>query len=275
LRKAFVAALTGVLFFAFAAIAWALTDNTATYNSEVTKTGPKTPKAKPSNMTYNGVLAIRTESGGQPNTAPLTEIFFAKELVNNAKKFPACDEGDIDGQTEIPRKCKKATVGDGTASALVGSPGSTNSIRQDLQVTAINGNKGKDILLALIGGAVTSYRTIPGRIVKLNDPVYGYKVGFEVPPELQGQLGTQIALTDFDVLIKNQKTVKIKYGKKPTKKQRRKGKKQKSYKATYLQLKKCPIDDTLESKVIVHFNNDDNTPGNGTKENETSAACPS
>jgi hypothetical protein len=275
LRKAFVGVLTGVLFFAVTAIAWALSDNTVAYDTAVEKSGPNTPNSKPDNVTYNGVLAIRTSSGGQPNTAPLTEIFFAKELKNNAKKFPACDEGDIDGQTEIPAKCRKATVGGGTASALVGSPGSTSSIRQDLTVTAINGNKGKDILLALIGGAVTSYRTIPGHIEKLDDPVYGYKVGFEVPPELQGQLGTQIALTDFDVLIETQKTVKIPYGKKPTKKQRKKGKKRKTYKSSYLSLKKCPVDNTLDSKAIVHFNNDDNSPGGQVVENTNDTECPS
>jgi hypothetical protein len=270
-----LAALTGVLFFALAAIAWALTTNQVTYNAGVEKSGPNTPGSQPDNVAYNGVLAIRESGGGQPNTAPLTEIFFSKELKNNSKRFPACDEGDIDGQTEIPDKCRKAIVGGGTASALVGSPGSTNSIRQDLTVTAINGNKGRDILLALIGGAVTSYRTIPGRIEKLPDPVYGYKVGFEVPPELQGQLGTQIALTDFDVLIETERTVKVAYGPKPTKKQRRRGKKRKTYKASYLQLKKCPVDGLLPSRATVHFNNDDNSPGGQVVTHDSTAACPS
>jgi hypothetical protein len=278
LRKAFLGVLTGVLFFALAAIAWALSDNQVTYDAAVEATGPNTPRGKPDNMTYNGVLAIRTESGGQPNTAPLTEIFFAKDIKNNAKKFPACDEGDIDGQTEIPAKCRKAIVGTGTASALVGAPGSTTSIPQDLQVTAINGNKGQDILLALIGGAVTTYRTIPGHIEKLTDPVYGYKVGFQVPQELQEvclPACSQIALTDFDVLVNNERTVKVPYGPKPNRKQRKRGKKRKTYKATYLQLKKCPVNGMLPSKAIVHFNNDDGSPGGPVVEDTSESVCPS
>jgi hypothetical protein len=275
LRKASLAALTGVLFFALAAIAWALTDNTADYNATVAKAG-NSPGGQPDNATYNGILAINTESGGQPNTASLTEIFFAKQIKNNAKKFPACDEGDIDGETEIPAKCNKAIVGDGTARAVVGQPGQPEANEQNLSVTAINGNKGKDILLALSGGALPGIRTIPGHIEKVSgDPDYGYKVGFEVPAELQGNLGSQIALTDFDVVIKTQRKVKFPYGPKPTKKQRKRGKKRKTYKASYLQLKSCPADGQLPSKAIVHFNNDDNTPGGQVVETTSESACPS
>jgi hypothetical protein len=271
LRKATLAALTGVLFFALAALAWALSDNQVEYDSTVAVKG-KTPKGQPKNIDYNGILEISTSSGGQPNVAPLTEIFFAKELKNNSQKFPACDAEEIDGEAEIPAKCRKAIVGNGTAAAVIGTPGEQPLARQGLIVTAINGNSGDDILLALIndenGGAVTNYRIIPGHIEKLSgDPDFGYKVGFEVPEELQEQLGAQISLTNFDVLIKTNKKVNVKYGKK-----NRKGKRKK-YGASYLQLKKCPASGNLPVKAIVHFNNDDNSPGGQVVEDPSESSC--
>jgi hypothetical protein len=275
LRKATLAALTGVLFFALAALAWALSDNQVEYDSTVATKG-KVPKGQPKNIEYNGILEISTGSGGQPNVAPLTEIFFAKELKNNSQKFPACDTEDIDGKPadEFPAKCNKAVVGDGTAAAAVGTPGEQPLGRQGLKVTAVNGNGGDDIMLVLIndenGGAVTNYRVIPGHIQKLSgDPDFGYKVGFEVPEELQEQLGAQISLTNFDVKIKANKKVKVPYGKKPKKK----GKKRKKYAASYLQLKKCPTDGNLPVKAIVHFNDDSNQPGGQTVEDTSESSC--
>jgi len=257
-----VGAITGVLFLALAAVAFALTNNTVDYNSPI-KVKAKAADAK--NIDYEGILDIGTSDQTQPNTAPLTELFYAKQIKTNGAKWPSCKVSDIDGKPTIPSKCKKAVVGGGTADATVSAqPGSTNRVPQHLTVVALNGNKGKQILLALIGGALGAYRVIPGDIAGAPAP-FGYKVQFKVPPELQGNLSAQIALTHFDVHIN--KTTKIKVGKK------KKGKKQKTAKITLLQLKKCPSAGLLPSRAVVHFNNDDNTPGGQVVPDDGAFAC--
>jgi hypothetical protein len=269
LRKAKLGAITGVLFFALVAVALALTNNTVTYNSTVTK-GKHTKLG--TNVAYEGILHVSTSDGKQPNTAPLNEVFFAKQIKNNATLFPSCKASDIDGKSSVPAKCKKAVVGSGTASSLIGGPGYNPppctppncAIRQDLVVTAYNGNKGKQILLAVTGGPVNN-RVITGTLGTAPAP-FGYKVGFQVPPDLQEQLGAQIALTDFDIKVGATKTA--------IKKIKVKGKKKKQkVKVSYLQLKSCPSSGTLPNRSIVHFNNDDNTPGGPVVQSDTTIPC--
>jgi hypothetical protein len=258
LRKAKLGACVGVLFFALAAVAWALDNNTVDYNSPIT-VGSKVLGAK----------NIGTSDNTQPNTAPTTELFFAKELKNNAKKFPSCKVSDVDGQPTIPKKCKKAVIGGGTADATVSAqPGSSNRVPQHLDVVALNGNKGKQIMLAVIGGALGAYRVIPGDIGPGNGAEFGYKVTFQVPAELQGNLSAQIALTHFDVHIN--KTTKIV---KKIKVKHKKKKKKKTYNLGYLQLKKCPAAGTLPLRAIVHFNKDDNTAGGQVVQHDGTFAC--
>jgi hypothetical protein len=260
-------AITGVLFFALAAVAIALENNTVDYTSTIDK-GKKTPLG--TNIAYNGVLKVSTSDDKQPNSAPLTEVFFAKELKNNAARLPSCKQSDVDGKDTVPAKCKRAIVGSGTASSLVGAPGNSSppSLRQDLEVTAINGDKGKQIMLLLNGGPVHN-RVIPGPIQKVSGGDYAYKVNFTVPRELQGQAGAQIALTDFDVDVTTKLTAKVPYGKKPKKK----GKKRKTTRVSYLQLKRCPASGTIPSKAIVHFNDDEGNASSRTIESEKTMSC--
>jgi hypothetical protein len=265
LRKALIGVLTGALFFAAVGVAFALTNNTVDYSAKITKSG-KTKLG--TNMQYEGILHVGTSDNKQPNTAGLTDVYFAKQLKNNSKIFPACNKSEIDGKpdNQIPKKCEKAHIGDGTASSLVGQPGGEPTVRQDLTVKAYNGNKGKSIFLVVTGGPVTN-RVIDGKISKAPAP-FGNKVGFQVPPELQNVLGSQIALTDFDVKIfpKKKATVKIVKGK---------GKKRKvtKVKVSYLQLTKCPAAGTLPTKAIVHFNKDDGSPGGQDVASESTTAC--
>jgi hypothetical protein len=265
LRKALIGVLTGALFFAAVGVAFALTNNTVDYHAVVTK-AEKTKLG--TNVKYEGILHVGTSDNKQPNTAGLTDVYFAKQLKNNSKIFPACNKSQIDGKpdNQIPAKCKKAIVGTGTANSDVGQPGTDPQVTQPLTVVAYNGNKGKSLYLAVTGGPVTN-RVIDGKITKQTGQ-FGYKVGFQVPPELQNVLGSQIALTDFDVKVatKPKVTVKIVKGK---------GKKRKvtKVKVSYLQMTKCPASGTLPSKAIVHFNKDDGTPGGQDVESDSTIAC--
>jgi gas vesicle protein len=255
LRKALFGVLIGALVFSAVAFA-ASQSNTVKYRSTVKYSG-KATKKKPKNVKYTGILHIGTTNGAQPNTAPLTEVFFAKQLKNNAAKFKACPPKDIDGKATISKRCKKAVIGGGTAHALVGKAGSTASFPQDLKVVALNGPKGKAILLALTGGALGgSYRVINGKVTYLKGK-FGYKVGFRVPHELQEPApGSQIALTDFNVKINTSKTVKIKHKK-----------------ASYLQMTGCPKSKKLPVRATVHFNDDNNQATSNTVTDNATMGC--
>jgi len=265
LRKVLIGVLTGALFFAAVGVALALTNNTVDYSATLTK-GKKTKFGN--NLTYRGVLHVGTSDGKQPNTAGTTDIFFAKQLVNNAKIFPSCNKSDIDGKqdNQIPAKCEKAHVGNGSAKSDVGNPGSPPGATQPLDVKAYNGNKGKSIFLAVTGGPVTN-RVIDGVMSKQKGQ-FGYKVAFHVPPELQKVLGTQIALTDFDVTIDTKKLATKKYKVK-------KGKKKvtKKVKVSYLQLSKCPAGGTVPTRATAHFNKDDGSPGGQDVTSDSTSAC--
>lgn len=236
--------LTAVAALAIAGVAYAVTD-TVTYTSKMSFKGKPTSK-KPANMTYTGILSVDTNPpGSQPDTAPTTSVYYSKAIKNNSTHFPSCNQSEIDGQP-FPAKCKKAIVGKGTASSLAGTPGnpSSTSVRENLTVTAVNGAKGKYIMLVLNSapGAPVQItnRVVPGFLVKASG-TFGFLSRFQVPPDLQEQLGLKIALTDFNVKISGTpKTFKVKG---------------KTVKASYLQLTSCK--GSLPVKAIAQFRDSD------------------
>ena len=216
-RIALLVVVVGAL--AAAATAWAVT-NTVSYTVTLKKAAGKPSPKKPVPVQYNALLHIDTDpSGQQPDTAPVTSIYFPKQIKQNSKLLPSCSQSDIDGKQSLPAKCGKAKVGTGTASALAGSPGSpaSNSVKEDLNVGFFNGPKGKQVLLVLNSQpgapvAITN-RVVPGDLAPASAP-FGYRVDFKIPEDLQNQLGLSIALTDFKVSITSKKfTVKV-HGKK-------------------------------------------------------------
>jgi hypothetical protein len=202
---------------ATAGIAYAAIDNTVTYSGVGSHKGTPS-KTKPANFTYTGTLHIDTNPpGSQPEVAPVTDVYFDKAIKNNSKYFPFCNASEIDGQQEIPAKCKKAIVGSGTATAYAGKPGSplSSSIKEDLTVTAMNGPSGKNLALVVKSapGAPVALpnRVIPGSVRK-SSGIYGFLVRFTIPQDLQNQLGLDISLTDFKVKISGTPR-KVKVGK--------------------------------------------------------------
>lgn len=261
MRKLAIGLMVGA-FFAVAAIALAA-NNTVDYKSTVTYKGK--PKKNGTNTAYEGILNVATTDGTQPDVAPNNDVFFAKQLKNNATKFKSCKVSDLNGKTAAPAKCKSAQVGGGTATAYVGQAGQplNPATKQNLKVTAYNGPKGKQLLLALSGGALPTIRVIPGDISGASAP-FGYKVTFKVPTDLQGSLGAQIALTNFDVQISASKTAKV---------VKKRGKTKTTSRVSYLQVTGCPASKTLPTRAIVHFNKDDNTSGGEDKQSDGTMAC--
>jgi hypothetical protein len=256
MRKVGILLGAGAVFFALVGLAIASVTPTVSYTSPIKqKAKPKT--GKPANIQYTGILDVKNSDGTQPDSAPTTEIYFAKQIKNNAKHFPSCKASQIDGKASIPAACKKAIVGKGTAASQAGTPGQPAAINEPLTVTAVNGNKGKQILLVLNASTPVAVqnRVIPGTLGRASGK-WGYKVTFKVPPDLQQQLGLQISLTHFNVVFGTSKTAKVA-----------------GRKASYLQLTKCPSNKTLPVRAIVHFNNDAGQPGGPTVPSDTTTSC--
>lgn len=224
---------------AVAAVAYAAT-NTVTYTSKLSPAHPKPKAGKPANIGYEGILDV-SNGGNQPDTGTDTVIYFPKQLITNAKKFPSCTQADIDGKAAVPAKCKAALVGTGVATSLAGIPGQPPGLTEQLNVTAYNGSKGKFLLLNLNtkpGQLVPiTNRVIPGKFGK-GGGAFGYTLDFAVPPNLQNVGGLQVALSHFDVKVSAKKTVKVK------------GKK-----ISYLQLASCPKSKTMPTKTVEQFDN--------------------
>lgn len=257
-RIALLVVVVGAL--AAAATAWAVT-NTVSYTVTLKKaTSGKPTSKKPIRVAYNSKLKIDTDPPGQqPDTAPVTSIYFPKQIKQNSKLLPGCSVSDIDGKPSMPAKCTKGKVGTGTASALAGSPGSpaSNSVKEDLNVTFINGSNHKQILLVLNSAptapvAITN-RVVPGDLAP-GTGNFGYRVDFKIPPDLQNQLGLSIALTDFNVAITN-KGFKVKV-------------KGKTKSVGFLELTGCG---TLPIRAVAHFKDASGTVTN--VQNDSTAKC--
>jgi hypothetical protein len=214
-------------------------------------------------VTYNAVLHIDSNPAGQqPDTAPVTSIYFPKQIKQNSKLLPGCTVADIDGKQEFPAKCNKAKVGTGTASALAGAPGdpAANSVKEDLNVTFVNGKSGKQVLLVLNSQPTApvsiTNRVVPGDLAG-GTGNFGYRVDFKIPEDLQNQLGLSIALTDFKVSITGKAfSVKVKG---------------KTKKVGYLELTGCG---TLPIRAVGHFK--DSAAGGSTTDvtdESTAKAC--
>jgi hypothetical protein len=226
---------------AITGVAYAVT-NTLTYSGKVTYKGKPTTTT-PANLAYTGTLHIDTNPpGSQPDTAPITDVYFSKAIKINAPYFPSCKMAEIDGQTTFPSKCNKAIVGTGTATALAGSVGSpaSQSVKEDLTVKAVNGPKGKVLYLVLTSApgspVAINNRVVPGTVVKKSG-TFGFLVRFAIPADLQSQLGLSISLTDFNVKVSGTpRTVTIN---------------RKKVKVAYLQLTSCKS--SLPVKAIANF----------------------
>jgi hypothetical protein len=260
-RIALLSAAMGLLL--FAAAAWAVT-NTVSYTVTLKKVGAKPTPKKPSKLGYKAVLHIDSDpAGSQPDTAPVTSIYFAKQIKQNAAKVPSCKLGEVDGATKLPSKCNKAKVGTGTAIALAGTPGqpAANAIVEKLNVTFISGGA-KQVLLVLNSEpdapVAIANRVVPGDLEVVNDGTFGFRVDFKIPKDLQEPVaGIKVALTDFNVSLPPKSfPVKVK-GKKKN--------------VGYLELTGCP-GGSLPVRAVAHFIDENGNPAADVT-NDSTAKC--
>ena len=244
MRRLFVLFAAGATFFALVATAVALTNNDVRFTGTLNHSG-KPSKSRPAPASFHTVTDFFTSNGTQPNVASTTTIYFPKQLITGAKYFPSCSKSKIDGKP-FPSSCKKAIVGKGSAQAAGGTPGQpiNPALRENLTVTAVNGPKGKSLLLVLNGTSPVNIvnRVVVGKMSKASGK-FGFKLTFTVPFDLQYN-GLQTPQTHFDVTIKK-RTLK-KGGKK----------------RAYIGLAACPKSHSLPTKTVVNYAQDNivNTP---------------
>jgi len=245
MRRLAVLIGAGAAFLALAAVAFAAVNqvsDTATVSQK-----SRSSSTKAANTSYKNVLKVSRADGTQPDTSPSTDLFLAKQLVLNAKYFKSCTKSAIDGKPSIPATCKAATVGTGTASSQAGTPGTPAVVNEGLTVKVINGPRGNSLFLVVNGTAPVAIqnRVIEGKVTRASG-MFGRKVTFRIPPDLQSQLGLKIALTGFNVTV-GTKTVSVK-----------------GSKVSYIQVKGCPSSHKLANRLTVHFSNGENVTSDST-----------
>lgn len=196
-------------------VAYAAVTETYQYTASGSHKG-KPSKTKPANFGYTSTIKVDTDPPGQqPDTLAQTAVFFDKGIKTNGRYWPFCNKTEIDGKAALPAKCKKAIVGTGTTIAYAGQPGSpkSGSVREDLNLKAINGPKGKSLYIVVTSApgapVAISNRVVPGVVTKSSGP-YGMVVRWTIPPDLQEQLGLKISLTDLQLKVSSSaRTLKI------------------------------------------------------------------
>ncbi len=123
-------------------------------------------------------------------------IFFPKEGVFNGKYFPGCTGKQV--STAAGRaKCKKAEIG------KVDAKGFALGLVEPLKVNLYNLPKGKGVALYLSGdNPLIIDHVVEGILTKINTPLFGYKLTFDVPPDLiQPAPGAYATALDFKTTI--------------------------------------------------------------------------
>jgi hypothetical protein len=131
-------------------------------------------------------------------------VFFPKEGVFNGKYFPSCPATKL--TTESGRAaCKKAEIG------KVDAKGFALGLVEPLKVKLYNLPGGKGVALWLQGdNPVIIDHVVTGILTRINDPLFGYKLTFDVPPDLiQPAPGAYATALDFKVTVPA-RTIKVK-----------------------------------------------------------------
>jgi hypothetical protein len=180
-------------------------------------------------------------------------IFFPKEGVFNGKYFPSCAASKL--TTAAGRAaCKKAEIG------KVDAKGFALGLVEPLKVKLYNLPGGKGIALYLQGdNPVIIDHVITGILSRIKDPVFGYKLTFDIPPDLiQPAPGAYATALDFKVTVPARTITKQKRKKVKVKVRGRRVTKTRTIKTKYpyIGTAGCPKSGILTAKIET-----DNTDG--------------
>jgi hypothetical protein len=207
LRKTVIAACVAALALVVAAVAMAATTHSQTIDAAVSPSKAGTTKA-PKPITLQVHLAAQTSDGSVPPASKHTVTYFGRGIVFNGAPFKSCTLETLNDPNKGPSKCPtESKIGGGSATAHVGND--PNGPDETLQVTVVNGPKGKSTLFHLKGTVpVAVNAAFAGKIVKIRSGAFGYKLDVVIPKALYNPVGTTYTpLTDFNVKIKAVKRV--------------------------------------------------------------------
>lgn len=199
MRKSGLIAATVAASFSVTAIAQAIDVDQAII---IKTTGKKGTKAKPTTLKLSTTTKTSAKDPAQNGTYATKSavIHFDKNLKFNAKSFPTCTESTV---VNTPADCPaKSLVGKGYAKAVIGA----GQIKANPTIKAYNAAGGKLILRLLKAeGEVDSSGVLTGTLKK-DTGKFGQKLVVPIPEKLQNQFGLAITLTEFNTVIKAQKS---------------------------------------------------------------------
>jgi len=207
MRKFTVAAIAALVALAVAAVAFAAPQSTLDVKITPTKAGKK---KRPRAAEIFVQVGTGTDDGSKPPTTRRLQLFLGKGLKLNAAKFPSCTEAKIN---QNPASCPAGSkVGRGSATALTtaGNNRPTAEDRQQFNVTAFNGPRGRSLILYIEGQTLDIRKVIVGKLSRAAG-TYGYKLTFDIPGDVQQPApGLYTPLIDFQTSVAATRRIKRK-----------------------------------------------------------------
>lgn len=153
--------------------------------------------AKPKNVKLKVDTGVKPAPGAKGFATKKVVLSFDKNLVFGGSKFAECTQAIVQSnEASCPKGSK---VGSGTAQGVALDLG--ESTRQDLLVTAYNGQKGKQLLLHVVSKDRTKVPNINSTIVATLGKAsgkFGSKLTVPIPDNLQQPVpGALATLTQF------------------------------------------------------------------------------
>ena len=143
-------------------------------------TGKPGTKAKPKKGNLSLAATVRSDDGSQPPSVNDIIISLDRNLRLNGKYFASCKASALDyAQTSKLASCRKAVIGTGTASAMLGSQHLT------FKTTFFNGPGGRSVVIFV------ECIEVPAIKKAINAPIvngasgFGKAIKVTIPPQLK------------------------------------------------------------------------------------------
>lgn len=164
--------------------------------------GPTTlPRRRRAPIHFRGYARVRTRDGTLPPALTRARIDFDSDGAIDPVGLPVCRPARLRaaGTAQAKRRCGRALVGGGSVSAAVGLPGLRVKLTSPLLL--FNGPRvdGDPTVIAhaRAGAPVFETYVVVAPIERLRNPLFGYRVSFDVP-EIAGGAGV---LTDVNLRV--------------------------------------------------------------------------
>lgn len=201
MRKRFCLGVISAVVAGLALVPSALAENHARLGGRITpviRGLPKTPQ--PAALSLS--LGFTGDDGANASVLQRAVIQFPYGSQLNGKLFPSCDPKKLEahGRSACP---KGSRIGGGTAI------GAAADIREKIQVTLYNGNRGKSIVFYLQGdNPVVLNVPWESPLQPFTSGMWNFKLTVDVPEILQRIVGLDVSIEDFSVKVDGARRVK-------------------------------------------------------------------